>query len=85
MGKMKGSWLVGVKEEIALEQRLIFGRNLKAARQEMGLSQRDITARAGFAQSFISEVENGRSTINLDNMAVLAKLLNKPLWQLLTP
>lgn len=66
-------------------ERLIFARNLKKSRKAVKLTQRGIKDRTGFAQSWISEVETGRSTINLDNMAVLANCVGVPLWQLLVP
>lgn len=66
-------------------ERLTFGRNFRRARKAAKLSQRDITDRAGFAQSFISEVETGRCAINIDNMAALAKVVKMPLWKLLVP
>ncbi|OHV78545.1 helix-turn-helix domain-containing protein [Rhizobium sp. LCM 4573] len=66
-------------------ERLVFARNFKKARKAAGLTQQNITARTGFAQSWISAVENGRSTINLDNMAVLAETVNVSLWKLLRP
>ncbi|HHM6473238.1 TPA: helix-turn-helix domain-containing protein [Pseudomonas aeruginosa] len=49
------------------------------------MTQQAITDRTGFAQSFISEVENGRSSINIDNMAKLAEVVGAPLWKLLVP
>ena len=67
------------------EERLIFGRNFREARKAVKLTQRDITDRAGYAQSFISEVETGRCAINIDNMAALAKIVSVPLWKLLLP
>lgn len=66
-------------------ERQVFARNFRAARKAAKLTQQDITNRTGFAQSWISEVENARSTINLDNMAILADLVGKPLWKLLVP
>lgn len=66
-------------------ERLIFARNFRKARKAAKLSQRDITDRVGFAQSFISEVETGKSTVNIDNMATLANVVGVPLWKLLVP
>lgn len=66
-------------------ERLTFARNFRKARKAAKLTQRGIRDRTGFAQSWISEVETGRSTINLDNMAVLANCVGVPLWQLLVP
>lgn len=65
--------------------RRIFARNLKAARREAGLTQKDIREKLGFAQSYLSELENGRSTISLDNLELLAAVLNKPVWKLVKP
>ena len=67
------------------DERIIFGTNFRRARRAKKLSQRDSTAQAGFAQSFISEVETGKSTISIDNMAALAKLVGVPVWKLLKP
>lgn len=66
-------------------ERLVFARNFRKARKDAGLTQQAIKDRTGFAQSWISEVETGRSTINLDNMAVLAEVVGLPLWKLLVP
>ncbi len=67
------------------EERVTFGVNFRKARRAKKLSQRDVTAHTGFAQSFISEVETGKSPIGIDNMAVLAELVDVPLWKLLQP
>jgi len=69
----------------ATPERLVFARNFKKARKEARLTQEAIREKTGLAQPFISEVENGRSTINLDNMAQLAAAVGKPLWKLLVP
>lgn len=66
-------------------ERLVFARNFKKARKEARLTQEAIREKTGLAQPFISEVENSRSTINLDNMAQLAAAVGKPLWKLLVP
>ncbi|EJD3148811.1 helix-turn-helix transcriptional regulator [Salmonella enterica] len=66
-------------------ERLIFARNFRKARKAAKLTQRGVKDKTGFAQSWISEVESGKSTINLDNMAILAACVDVPLWQLLVP
>lgn len=71
--------------QTAPAERLIFAGNFRKARKKAGLTQQAITDRTGFAQSFISEVENGRSSINIDNMAKLAEVVGAPLWKLLVP
>lgn len=67
------------------EERLIFGANFRKARRAKKLSQRDVTAQIGLAQSYISEVETGQISIGIDSMAALAKLVGVPLWKLLKP
>jgi transcriptional regulator with XRE-family HTH domain len=67
------------------EERIIFGANLREARRAKKLSQRDVTAQTGFAQAYISDIETGKSSINIDNMAALARLVGVPLWKLLQP
>ncbi|HCF1084803.1 TPA: helix-turn-helix transcriptional regulator, partial [Pseudomonas aeruginosa] len=54
-------------------ERLIFARNFRKARKAAKLSQRAVKDKTGFAQSWISEVETGKSPLNIDNMAELAK------------
>lgn len=66
-------------------ERLIFARNFRKARKAAELTQRDVKELTGFAQSWISELETGQSTINLDNMAILAACVGVPLWKLLVP
>lgn len=63
----------------------MFARNFKAARKAAGLTQHEIRAKTGIAQDFISEVENGLSTLTLDNAAKLAAVVRTPLWKLLVP
>lgn len=66
-------------------ERALFAANFRKARMAAKLSQREITAQCGFAQSFISEVETCKSPISLDNAAILACVVGVPLWQLLKP
>ncbi|MDD0927904.1 helix-turn-helix domain-containing protein [Xylella fastidiosa subsp. multiplex] len=73
------------KKRIIPEERLIFASNFSKARKAAKLSQRVISDKTGFAQPWISLVENGKSTISVDNMAALAKCVGVPLWQLLLP
>lgn len=67
------------------EERLVFARNFRRARKAAGLTQQAITERTGFAQSWLSEVENGLSPPSIDSMAELAKVVRQPLWKLLQP
>lgn len=64
---------------------MIFARNLQAARKAAGITQDEMSKRAGLAQPFISEIENGKTTVSLDNAAQLAAAVGQPLHKLLTP
>ena len=66
-------------------ERLIFAKNFRKARTAAKLSQRAVRDRTGFAQSWISEIETGKMSVTIDNMARLARCVNVPLWQLLVP
>lgn len=67
------------------EARLIFARNYKRERKKAGLTQEAIRLKTGLCQSFISEFENGHTSINIDNMAALSDAIGVPLWKLLVP
>jgi transcriptional regulator with XRE-family HTH domain len=73
------------KRAFILQERQVFARNFRRARKEAGLTQNDITKTTGLTQPYLSDVENAKSTINLDNANVLADAVGQPLWRLLTP
>lgn len=79
---MSKNAMPGVDSEI---DRMVFGRNLRLAREKMNLSQRDVHQLTGVAQSHISEIETGRSNISVDTMVKLATTVKKPLWKLFRP
>ena len=66
-------------------EREIFARNLRTARIEAGLSQRDLAQQTGIAQAHISEVENAMHNIGIDTMVKLAQAVKKPVFELLRP
>jgi len=49
---------------------------LKAARQAQGLTQRDLSARAGLPQSHISKIESGAVDVKLSSLVELARALD---------
>lgn len=73
------------KKELIIEKRKIFGKNLKAARKEAGITQEDLVKRTGFTQSFISLVETAKCGISMDAAELLAEAVGQPLHKLLTP
>ncbi len=53
----------------------IFGEALKKRRKELGYTQRYISEFTGFSISFISDLENGKSTAELGKAIYLANML----------
>ena len=52
-----------------------FGMALKKRRKELGYTQRYLSEFTGFSISFISDLENGKSTAELGKAIYLANLL----------
>ncbi len=52
-----------------------FGLALKQRRKEMSYTQREISDLTGFSISFISDLENGKSTAELGKAIYLANVL----------
>ena len=51
------------------------GREIRARRKELGYTQAFISEFSGFSVSFISDLENGKSTAELGKAIYLANLL----------
>jgi DNA-binding XRE family transcriptional regulator len=66
-------------------ERDAFAKNFRVLRKEAGLSQRDIQKLTGIVQSHVSEIESGMHNICIETMAKLARLVNKPVHELLKP
>jgi transcriptional regulator with XRE-family HTH domain len=62
-------------DEVASELAKQFGRNVKARRIEMKLSQGELHEITGVTPSYISFIENGRANPSLDVMEALAAAL----------
>jgi DNA-binding XRE family transcriptional regulator len=62
-----------------------FGRNLKIARNEVGLSQRGLSALAGISQRHISAVEMGTVNVSIETIAELSLHVGKTPVEMLTP
>ena len=52
-----------------------FGQTLRARRRELGYTQAFLSEVSGFSVSFISYLENGKRTVELDKAIRLANLL----------
>ena len=63
---------------------MIFGANLRKAREQLGLSQEQLAERAGTAgRSYISSIEDGQQNISFHTAEALAKAVGMTLQQLL--
>lgn len=72
-------------KELILQERRTFARNLKQARMAAGLTQEGLSKATRLTQPFLSDVENAKTTISLDNANVIASAVGQTLSQLLTP
>ncbi len=52
-----------------------FGETIKKRRKQMGYTQKYISEFTGFSISFISDLENGKKTIELEKALIIANLL----------
>jgi transcriptional regulator with XRE-family HTH domain len=62
-----------------------FGANLKHLRNRSGLSQLDLSGKAGLAHNFINDLENGKKWFSPETMAKLSNALEVDPSQLLIP
>ena len=63
--------------------RRIFAENLRAVRQDTGLSQEALAAASGLHRTYVGSVERRERNISIDNMERLAKALGVELHDLL--
>ena len=72
-----------IRKASAHRARIIFSRNLRAARLNAGFSQEEMAARAGLHRNYVGSVERGERNISIDNMEKLANSLSVQLIDLL--
>jgi transcriptional regulator with XRE-family HTH domain len=61
----------------------MFGERLRALRREKGLSQGELADLAGINRSYLSVLENGRSSPTIEVVEKLAHGLNVSVWDLI--
>lgn len=66
-----------------LSARLMFAKNIRKAREELGMSQEDMAEACGLHRTYVGSVERGERNISIDNMEAMAKAVKKPLRDLL--
>jgi ribosome-binding protein aMBF1 (putative translation factor) len=65
--------------------RVVFGKNLKRARNIRGFSQDALAYEAGLSRTFVSDVERAARNLSIDSMSRLAGALGLPLKDLVDP
>ena len=66
-------------------EREVFGRNVRRARVEAGLTQRELGKLVGVAAARVSEIERGKLNVCMDGMVSISQIVHKSLHQLLMP
>ncbi len=59
------------------------GEALRVRREQLGLSQAQVAARAALGRGRVGDLERGEHNPSLETLARLADALATPLWQLL--
>lgn len=50
--------------------------NIKERREQLGISQKELAEKVGISQSFLCDIEQGRSNPSIDTAVKLAEALN---------
>ena len=50
--------------------------NIKEKREELGISQKELAEKVGISQSFLCDIEQGRSKPSIDTAIKISQVLN---------
>ena len=50
--------------------------NIKERREQLGISQKELAEQVGMSQSFLCDIEQGRSKSSIDTALKIAEVLN---------
>ncbi|MFH1329901.1 MAG: type II toxin-antitoxin system Y4mF family antitoxin [Actinomycetota bacterium] len=53
----------------------VLGSSVRARRRELGLEQRDVSALAGVSRKFLSDLERGKASVQLDKVTAVLEAL----------
>lgn len=68
-----------------MDMRRLLGRNVRAKRNEAGLTQEQLSERSGFSQQYISDMERGLRNPTIVSLYELAQALETTPVALITP
>jgi transcriptional regulator with XRE-family HTH domain len=68
-----------------MDMRKLVGRNFARLRREKGLTQEDVSARAGFSQQYLSGLERGKRNPSIVTIYELAQALGVDHMDLVRP
>lgn len=71
--------------DLASPARLRFAHRLREAREQVGLTQAEVSKRTGVPRPTISDIENGKHNVTVDMMDKLANAIGRSLSDLLMP
>jgi HTH-type transcriptional regulator/antitoxin HipB len=72
------SWVpsgIGEAEVRPVQTTRAFGAEVRRARKDAGLSQAELAARAGVGRPWLSELENGKRTVELGRVLLVLSVL----------
>ena len=61
---------------MTMDERLRIGARIKELRERKGLTQTQLAEKTGYSQSNIWRIENGKYSVGLDILAVIARALD---------
>lgn len=70
------------KKKITIKERKIFSSQMKKYRLRQGINLKELSEISGFSHSYLSEVENSKRNITMDNAAKIAKALKVHLFMM---
>lgn len=71
--------------EVPASQREVFGENLRLAREQQDILQKDLAASVSISRAYLSQIESGVRNTNLDLASALAAAVGKSIDELLKP
>ena len=71
--------------EVPVSQREVFGENLRLAREQQDILQKDLAASVSISRAYLSQIESGVRNTNLDLASALAAAVGKSIDELLEP